>query len=330
MNALISLIATLILIVVALVGVGGAGMEFLFGVIIPYLAVVTFIVGFAYRIINWARSPVPFRIPTTCGQQTTLPWIKSSNLENPHKTWGVIGRMALEILCFRSLLRNTKTELKDGPRLTHGPNLFLWIGSLAFHWSFLIIFARHFRFFIEPVPSWVLTLQGLDGFFQVGLPIIYATDVLVVAALTYLFFRRVVVPQIRYISLPADFFPLFLLLGLALSGVYMRYFDKTDIVAVKELTMGLLTVRPVVPEGISVFFFIHLFMLSVLLIYFPFSKLMHMGGVFLSPTRNLANNNRMKRHVNPWDYPVKVHTYEEYEDEFRDVMKAADMPVERE
>jgi nitrate reductase gamma subunit len=56
---------------------------------------------------------------------------------------------------------------------------------------------------------------------------------------------------------------------------------------------------------------------------------MHMGGVFLSPTRNLVNNNRARRHINPWNYPVKVHTYQEYEDEFRDVMKAADMPLEK-
>nr|NIP42934.1 menaquinol oxidoreductase [candidate division Zixibacteria bacterium]NIR65035.1 menaquinol oxidoreductase [candidate division Zixibacteria bacterium]NIS16995.1 menaquinol oxidoreductase [candidate division Zixibacteria bacterium]NIS46820.1 menaquinol oxidoreductase [candidate division Zixibacteria bacterium]NIT53366.1 menaquinol oxidoreductase [candidate division Zixibacteria bacterium] len=79
-----------------------------------------------------------------------------------------------------------------------------------------------------------------------------------------------------------------------------------------------------------VMFYIHLFSVSVLFGYFPFSKLMHMGGVFMSPTRNMANNNREKRHVNPWDYPVKTHTYEEWEDEFRDVMKAAGMPLEKE
>jgi hypothetical protein len=38
----------------------------------------------------------------------------------------------------------------------------------------------------------------------------------------------------------------------------------------------------------------------------------------------------MVRHVNPWDYPVKVHSYEEYEDEFRDKMIAAGVPVEKE
>ena len=74
----------------------------------------------------------------------------------------------------------------------------------------------------------------------------------------------------------------------------------------------------------------HLFLVTILLAYFPFSKLMHFAGVFMSPTRNLANNNRMKRHINPWNYPVKVHTYDEYEDEFRDLMKAAGLPVEKE
>ena len=94
--------------------------------------------------------------------------------------------------------------------------------------------------------------------------------------------------------------------------------------------MGLISFNPVVPEGIGTMFLIHLFLVCVLFIYFPFSKLMHFAGVFFSPTRNLANNNRRQRHVNPWDYPVKVHTYAEYEDDFRELMKAADMPVEKE
>jgi len=55
-----------------------------------------------------------------------------------------------------------------------------------------------------------------------------------------------------------------------------------------------------------------------------------MAGVFMSPTRNLSNNSRMKRHINPWNYPVKVHTYEDYENEFREKMKKAGLPVEKE
>ena len=95
------------------------------------------------------------------------------------------------------------------------------------------------------------------------------------------------------------------------------------------LTMGLVHFNPKIPEGISVVFYIHLFLVSVLFAYFPFSKLVHMAGVFLSPTRNLASNNREVRHINPWNPPVKVHTYDEYEDDFREKMIAAGIPVER-
>jgi hypothetical protein len=73
----------------------------------------------------------------------------------------------------------------------------------------------------------------------------------------------------------------------------------------------------------------HLFLVSVLIAYFPFSKLMHLGGIFLSPTRNLSNNNRSVRHLNPWNYPVKTHSYDAYEDEFREKMIEAGIPVEK-
>jgi hypothetical protein len=56
---------------------------------------------------------------------------------------------------------------------------------------------------------------------------------------------------------------------------------------------------------------------------------MHMGGIFLSPTRNMANYTRAVRHVNPWNYPVNVHTYEEYEDDFREKMIEAGLPVDK-
>lgn len=309
---------------------GIAGLDFVFGIVIPYAAIVIFLLGIVYRVLNWARSPVPFRIPTTCGQQRSLPWIKNSPLESPHTGLGVIGRMALEILLFRSLFRNTRAELRDGPKLTYGSSKWLWLGALAFHWSFLVVLIRHFRFFAEPVPGFVSLVEGLDGFFQVGLPIIFITDAVILGALTFLFLRRIVDPKLRYISLLSDYFPLLLIAGIAITGILMRYFFKVDTIAVKELGMGLLSLHPILPQGISPLFYVHLFFVTCLIAYFPFSKLTHLGGVFLSPTRNLANNNRTRRHLNTWNHPVPVHTYAEYEDEFREVMKAAGLPVDKE
>lgn len=305
-------------------------LQFFFGVIIPYSAVAVFFVGLIYRVLKWASAPVPFCIPTTCGQQKSLPWIKASQLDNPSNTLGVLGRMALEILLFRSLLRNTKVELREGPKLAYRWEKWLWVGALLFHWSFFIIFFRHLRFFAEPVPSFAGLMEGIDGFFRVGLPGLYLTDILIVAALIYLFARRVLIPQLRYISLPADYFLPLLILAVALSGVLMRYFFRVDVTAVKELAMGLATFHPRVPDGVGVLFYIHLSLVSVLVAYVPFSKLTHMVGIFLTPTRNLANNSRERRYINPWNYPVKVHTYQEYEDEFRQKMRQAGLPVEKE
>jgi nitrate reductase gamma subunit len=123
---------------------------------------------------------------------------------------------------------------------------------------------------------------------------------------------------------------LFLLLGTGLSGFWLRHLQKTDVVGVKELVMGLVSFNPTVPESLSLLFYGHFLLVCILIAYFPFSKLVHMAGIFLSPTRNLANNTRKVRHINPWDYPVKVHPYEEYENEFREKMKAAGIPVEKE
>ena len=330
MNILFSLFAVLLIIVTVIIGVETAQLELLFGVIFPYAAVATFLLGIIYRVVKWARSPVPFKIPTVTGQQKSLSWIKSSKLDSPHSTLGVIGRMALEILLFRSLFRNTKAQLKDGPALVYGSSKYLWLGALLFHWSFLIIVLRHFRYFTEPIPSFVLLLQNYDGLFQIGLPVLFITNVMILAALTFLFLRRVTDSKLKYISLSSDYFPLFLIISIAVTGILMRYFTKVDIVSVKELAVGLFSFNPVIPQGIGIMFYIHLFLVSVLLAYFPFSKLLHMPGVFLSPTRNLANNSRMKRHINPWNKPVRIHTYEEYEDEFRDKMKAAGLPLDKE
>lgn len=326
-NLGLSLIAVIALLLLA-VGVEEAGFFFLL-TIFPYVAFAVFLGGFIYRIILWYKSPVPFRIPTTCGQEKSLPWITNNPVENPAGSLGVIGRMAQEIFLFRSLFRNTDVNIIGGRPVYDGAK-WLWFFSLMFHVSLLIVVLRHLRFFTEPILPWIGALSTVDGFFEIGVPVIYLSDVAILAGLTFLFSRRVVIPQVRYISLFTDYFALLLIAGVAVTGLLMRHFFPVDLNALKSLAMGWVTFAPVVPENISVVFYIHLCFVFVLMAWLPFSKLMHMGGIFLSPTRNLANTSRMRRHINPWNAPVKVHTYAEYEDEFRDKMKAVGLPVEKE
>ncbi len=337
LSIVFSIAVVVVLVLIPWIGVGAFDLRALFGIVIPYAAILVFLGGIVAKVVGWARSPVPFRIPTTAGQQWSLPWIKPSRIDNPQSNASVVIRMVFEVLLFRSLFRHTRMEFREGPKVTYEWEKWLWLFALAFHYSFLTVVLRHLRFFTEPIPLCIKVLERLDGFLELGiapfsgfqLPGLMLSGVVLLGAVTLLFLRRLLSAQIRYMSLPSDYFPLVLIGAIAFSGILMRYLLKVDIVSVKELTMGLVSFHPANPEGIGVLFYIHLFLVSVLLAYFPFSKLMHLGGVFLSPTRNLSNNSRVVRHVNPWNYPVSTHTYEEYEEEFRDKMVEVGIPVEK-
>ena len=77
MNFIISIlfsgIVVGLLVLIPWVGVGALDLRTLFGIIIPYAAMATFVIGIIVRVIDWARSPVPFRIPTTAGQEWSFP-----------------------------------------------------------------------------------------------------------------------------------------------------------------------------------------------------------------------------------------------------------------
>jgi len=328
-----SLFIITIIIILSIIGVEIFDWQSTFAVYIPYVAAGIFILGMLWRMFKWASSKVPFRVPTTCGQQKSLPWMKADELENPSSKLGVVGRMFLEIFLFRSLWRNQRFELEEGTkRLRFDGNRYLWLAGLVFHWSLLIIIIRHSRFFMEPVYNVVNLLRDVDGLPQVIFKEFYITNIVIIAAIGFLLLRRVVSSQMRYISLLSDYFALLLISGVIISGILMRWFFDVDLVYVKELAMSVLRFNPdtTLLQNIGLAFYVHITLICALIIYFPFSKMVHLGGVFLSPTRNLANTNRMQRHVNPWDYPVNVHTYEEYEDEFREHMKKSGLPLEKE
>lgn len=327
MGAVFALVTVLAFVIVVYVGVGVAGLKGLFGVVVPYAAFFTFLIGMVYRMIEWAKVPVPFRIVTTCGQQKSLRWIKRSRLESPYNNFEVVLRMILEVFAFRSLFRNLKAELK-GPNLVYGSYKWLWLGAIAFHYAFFTILLRHFRFFSYPVPEPIQILDQIDSFFHIGLPHLYMTDVVILAALTFLFLRRLADPKLRYISLASDYLPLFMIYGLVISGILMRHFFKVDVTKVKEFTLGLVHFHPKAPD-VGVIFYIHLFFLSALMAYFPFSKLVHMLGVFFSPTRNLANNSRAVRHEPaPWWKKPKFKTYCEWQEEFKEQLIESGQPID--
>jgi nitrate reductase gamma subunit len=259
--------------------------------------------------------------------------IAASRVESPSTRIGVIGRMALEGLLFRSLFRNTAFAPPPQGSPVHASPIFrerkaLWLGAMALHWSLLVIIVRHLRLFVEPVPVLVSALTTVDGFFEIGTPRWYATDVIVAVALVYLLARRLRDPLLRYVTLPADYLALGLLSAITGSGLVLRYAVRTDVVDVRHFALSLAALAPAPLAAPSVWLTAHLAAVACLLAVLPFSKMVHGLGVWLSPTRNQANNSRRRRHVNPWNAPVPVHGYAAWRDEFRDKLTIAGLPVD--
>ena len=212
MNALYSLLAVLALVLAGIACGQSEAARMVFFTYVPYAAFAVLLVGFCCRVVRWASAPVPFHIPVTCGQQKSLPWIRPAKFDNPSTGLGVVSRMAAEVLLFRSLFRNNRARLSGGRLIlgesaASGSVLWPFIGRL------LLILLRHLRLFLEPVPAFVNALDRLDSFFQIGAPQLYLSDVILVAALAYLLFRRFRDPALRYLSLFSDYFALFLAAG---------------------------------------------------------------------------------------------------------------------
>jgi len=93
--------------------------------------------------------------------------------------------------------------------------------------------------------------------------------------------RRIGSPTMKFISSFADYLVLVLLLGIVGSGMYMRLFHEVTYEAVQTYLIGLLTFHPV-PFPDNMAFIFHFTLVQLLLLYFPYSKLMHSCGLFIS------------------------------------------------
>jgi len=204
----------------------------------------------------------------------------------------------------------------------------LWLFAVAFHGSLAVIVLRHLRLFVAPVPGFVSWLQSVDSISDLLIPKLHVTSVLIMVALSLLLGRRLVLARLRYISLAADYFPLLLLLGIALTGVWMRHVSRTDVSEVKAIITGVASFSLTLNHPVDTCLAMHVFLVCALLVYFPLSKLMHMPGALMSPTLTLAANSRAKRHINVNNPKVETLHYADYEATFRERMIDAGIPVE--
>jgi nitrate reductase gamma subunit len=101
-----------------------------------------------------------------------------------------------------------------------------------------------------------------------------------VASLLALAIRRLANSEVRYLSASCEYFDLGLLLAIAATGLALRWLSTgTDLAAVRGYLAALLSLRPVLPP--SGIFLAHFTLVNLLLIYFPFSKLVHLTAAII-------------------------------------------------
>ena len=167
--------------------------------------------------------------------------------------------------------------------------IWTWLFSIMFHGGLALVLLRHIRYFIDPVWSWVIFIQPFGT---------YAGFVMVIGLLG-LWGRRFFVDRVRYISTPSDHLMLALLITIGVSGLVMRFITHTDVISIKNFFMGLMSFN-IYTLPFDWMLFLHLSLIALLMIIFPFSKLLHAPGLFFSPSRNQVENSRDKRHISAW------------------------------
>lgn len=225
-----------------------------------YVSSIIFVIGMTRKIIQYWVTPAPLKIPIA---------------PTPLTKTGVVMRIIREVTLFESLFKSSK---------------WTWIFGWLFHLGLLLVLIRHIRYFWPgDLPEIFLLVQ----------PFKYGAFAMVIG-LIGLMGRRIFVDRVRYISAPSDYLMLLLLLIIGISGAVMTFTaNHTDVIMVKEFASGLITFNwSELPTDLQ--FLVHIFLVFVLVAIFPISKLLHVPGVFFSPTRNQVDDARKKRHISPW------------------------------
>jgi nitrate reductase gamma subunit len=133
----------------------------------------------------------------------------------------------------------------------------LWIGEWVFHAALLAIMVRHLRYFMNPVPAWVVWAQTpgwIAGFLLPG-------------ALLYILAIRLLTGREKFSS-PANLLMLVDVLAIAVTGLLMSTRYRVDLAAVKLFALGIVTFTPS-PPPLSALFLGHLGLVLALLLYVP-------------------------------------------------------------
>lgn len=219
-------------------------------ILMPCITAAVFLAGIVSRIRNWNRAGAA-RIPL---------------FPVPATSWGKWKRILVESLTFR--------------QLWHG-NRSLWIGTWFFHLFLFLVLIGHAMLITDFTLLWKNVGFENGRISWIGGGIGGAAGLVLLAAALYLLTRRFTSARVREISGIEDYVNITLILIVVISGDLMRFSSNFDPAPVREFFSGLLRLRiTAIPPDPC--FLLHLFFAQVLIMYIPFSKFLHIPGVFYS------------------------------------------------
>lgn len=223
-------------------------LSFLIGGVLPIVAILVFVIGMIYRIHSWVKAPQP-------GKMTLFPAPANPNTS-----------VIAEALFFPSLFR--------GDRI-------LWLFSWVFHATLVLVALGHLRVITGFIDR---ALMGM-GMTKEGIAALSAgaggiAGVILLGTGMLLLIRRLAIDRVRQVSGVPDFFALLLLVAIILTGDLMRFGSHFDLGLTREWFRSLLALSPQVPQNGT--FLVHILLALLLIMYIPFSKILHMGGIFFT------------------------------------------------
>jgi nitrate reductase gamma subunit len=220
-----------------------------------YLAVAVFLFGIAYRIYQW------FRVPRSS--------VKLGMFPKPKNKWARGIKLTKDSFLYPQVLDVDAT---------------MWFFILLLHIGGIGAFVGHLRLFNEFTP--IASALGDEGMAKFALWTGGTIGIILLVSVTYFILRRFKSPY-KDLSTPEDYILLTLILVILLFGNHLRFFGDVHVAEYREYIHSLLAFRPAFPEAVAEsstkwVLVSHVLTANLLLIYFPFSKLIHSVGTFAS------------------------------------------------
>jgi len=227
--------------------------SFIVAGVMVYVAVAVFIGGSIYRIVKWLRTP---KSP-----------VRQGMFPQPGSPLARSLKLGKDSLVFPQVLDTDR---------------WMWFFVFGMHLAGIGLFVGHLRLIFEFTP--IYNAVGPTVMENMAAWVGGAIGIALFIAFTYFLLRRFKSPY-RELSVPEDYLLLVLILLLVLLGDHLRLTQPFDLAAYREYMSSLLHFKPDFPSVIALqsarwVLVGHVLTANLLLIYFPFSKLVHSIGGF--------------------------------------------------